>query len=221
MKALAGQHRLSETDRQEQCGGRSREKLRHARKNGSSQIETRPQFDTLLCFRQSSASIPTAPASNFTGNYRLLLVISLTSTLAASPLAVTVGFLISLLPRLEFQALRSSAQGSSITWRNYMVKVHRLASRSSYLQTLHGWRYAVTAKRVPHASVIFQAARNNSQIYILRRALRLVNPNGALGWGLSTGMRIALAPTSDMPSPWLVLSAFVGLPAALWTYKVG
>ena len=45
-----------------------------------------------------------------------------------------------------------------------------------------------------------------------------LSPFNTLRTSISAGL--VLQPSDDAPSGWLVLSAFIGLPLALWAYKV-
>ena len=55
---------------------------------------------------------------------------------------------------------------------------------------------------------------------ILRQTSGALQKHLSGGTSLTLSGLLSLQPTSDAPSPWLALGTFIGLPIALWTYKV-
>ena len=55
---------------------------------------------------------------------------------------------------------------------------------------------------------------------IIKRTAGTLQKRLGDGVPLTLSGLLSLQPTSDAPSPWLAIGTFIGLPIALWTYKV-
>ena len=55
---------------------------------------------------------------------------------------------------------------------------------------------------------------------ILRQTSSTLQKHLSGGAPVTLSGLLSLQPTGDAPSPWLALGTFIGLPIALWTYKV-